>query len=571
MNEAVLIFTFSPIQPFIAEARRTADLFAASQILVKLAQAAGKALTAYGTLVYPAALGEDMPNKIVLMLPWEEAKTAAQKGEQALLDEWGRIAHTARRELESKNPVPDSAWQKIWQRQIDCHWEIYWSAANLAGRSYAEAYREAERALAGTKRTRKFTAVEEHALKDSLSGRREALHTGVTDAKEYWGKVAQDSAAAKKLRPYGRERLDAIGAVKRFGELSQKSFPSTSTIAAGDFLDRARPYLALYRRAVEELLGGHLYSVGRDVAGPEWPYDGDLLFLETLTQHRLEDSYGVSAPLPKNLLREAQEKLRQVYQKVSSKPSPYYALIVLDGDDMGKKIDGCLGEKDPQEAHRDFSKRLREFSGQVSALVGEHRGHVVYGGGDDVVALTPLKQAFPLAKALSERFYQVTACSASAGIAVAHHLYPLGAAMQAAREAERTAKQVPEKASVCVKVLKRSGTTLTVCSRFEEFNRFFDEVCAWFAEKEGQRAPLAGKFAYDLVQAAAVLSEVDDMFKAELTRLFKRHRNPRHPALPEPQKWVVNLFNWAERLPQKSLELGHWLVLARFVGRGGSE
>ena len=40
MPDAVLIFTFSPIQSFIAEARRASDLYVGSQILVRLAKAA---------------------------------------------------------------------------------------------------------------------------------------------------------------------------------------------------------------------------------------------------------------------------------------------------------------------------------------------------------------------------------------------------------------------------------------------------------------------------------------------------------------------------------------------------
>ncbi len=568
MSEAVLIFTFSPIQPFIREARRTADLFVASNILVRLAQAAGEAIKNHGILVYPEIIDDDVPNKIVALVPWEKVRIVAEEGERVLLHEWDRIANTARSKLEKMKPSPDKAWHEIWERQTAHHWEVYWSAANVAGRAYPEAYKEAERALAGVKRTRIFKATEEHELKDSLSGRREALHTANLNARKYWTEVGQDTRAAKKLRPEGRERLDSIGATKRFCELAKENFSSTSTIASTVFLPKAHPFLGDYRQAVGKLLGEHLYSVTQDDI---WPYDGDLLFVETLTQHRLEDSYGVRAQLSQDLLQMAQQKLREVYKKTNSRPSPYYGLIVLDGDDMGKKIDECLKKENPIEAHRAFSKRLGEFSEQVQTIAKNHSSQVVYCGGDDVLALAPLSQAFSLIQTLSEKFKEITGCTASAGVAVVHHLYPLGEAMQAAREAEKLAKQVPGKASVCVKVLKRSGTTTVVRSRWAEFNRFFNKTICLFTEENEQKAPLAGRFAYDLMQSVYALPEVDEKLEAELKRLIKRHRNAQHPEAPAPQEWAKNLQDWAAKMPSTSFELGNWLVLARFIAKGGNE
>ncbi|MDH7578754.1 MAG: type III-B CRISPR-associated protein Cas10/Cmr2 [Bacillota bacterium] len=571
MLDAVLIFAFSPIQPFIAEARRTTDLFVASKILVQLAHKAGKAIGNHGTLVYPAALEGDVPNKIVALVPWEKVKVAAEEGKGSLLREWERIANTAKHALEKMGPPPDEVWYEIWERQTSRLWEVYWSAANLTGRSYAGAYKEADRVLAGVKRTRAFEAAEECGLKDSLSGRREALHTGRLNAKEYWTEVGKHTGAAK-LRLEGRgERLDSIGATKRFCELAQaaRGFPSTSTIASTDFLSKARPFLADYRQAIEKLLGNHLYLVPQD---SDWPYDGDLLFIETLSQGRLQDSYGVKVQLSQELIQEARKKLREIYKKAESKPSPYYGLIVLDGDNIGKKIDECLKENNPEEAHRNFSNRLGEFSSQVRIIVEEkHHSHVVYNSGDDVVALAPLSQALPLAQILSEKFKEVTGGTASAGIAIAHHLYPLGTVTQAARDAEQAAKQIKEKASICVKVLKRSGVITEMRSPWENFNQLFFRIIGLFREEGSWKPLLAGKFPYDVAQAAHVFPEADEKFWAELKRLIKRHRNSQHPEAPDPKEWAENLQTWAAKLPLKSGELGNWLVLARFIAQGGIE
>jgi CRISPR-associated protein Cmr2 len=68
MTSAVLVFSLGPVQSFIAEARRAADLFVGSTILSELAKAAAQTI---GTtkLVYPAPVtGVNVPNVLVAVL-----------------------------------------------------------------------------------------------------------------------------------------------------------------------------------------------------------------------------------------------------------------------------------------------------------------------------------------------------------------------------------------------------------------------------------------------------------------------------------------------------------------------
>lgn len=352
--------------------------------------------------------------------------------------------------------MPDARWHDLWERQVSHLWEIYWAAATLENRSYKEAYKEASNALEATKRTRLFDASEEQGVKDTLSGCREALHTTTLNAKDYWAELGKQVTTAK-LQPNGRERLDAIGVVKRFSGLAEKRFLSTSTVASADFLQTACGQLADYRDSVESLLGSSLYQVREH---GEWPYDGDLLFVETLSHQRLESSYGLAKP-DQGWLQMAQDTLREVYKQVKARPSPYYAIVALDGDGMGERVSQCTEEKE----HQVLSSALTKFAARVKSIVEEqYTGNLIYNGGDDVLALAPLSSAFLLAQTLASSFKEVTDGTASAGIAVAHHLFPLGAALQAARHAERQAKRVQGKNAVCIQMLKRSGETLEVRS-----------------------------------------------------------------------------------------------------------
>jgi len=580
MTDSLLLFTFSPVQSFIAEARRAADLYAGSRILVELAKAAIEQIEKEcGTeaLIYPVSRNGDAPNKIVARVPSEKAETVGRAASEALLARWSKIADDALEELKRCRFPMDSVWEQIWRRQTgqDYLWGVFWAAARMPNEAdYPQAYRDASRALDAVKHSRIFVSADEHDLKDSLSGTREALRTAdYKDAKKYWADIA-DKVKPPEIRPEGRERLDAFGAIKRFGPIAkQQTFFSVSTVAAEDFLNDARKKaaneLVAHQQAVEELLQGHLHPVRSDL---QWPYDGDLLFLETLATERLKDSYHLARP-DEGRLKAAQDSLRALHKRVERSPSPYYAIIFLDGDSMGEWISSCRTEGE----HREVSKKLADFADKVNTIVPN--GFRVYNGGDDVLALAPLSQALPLAQRLAIEFNKITeGRAASAGLAIAHHLYPLNAALEAAREAEKIAKQVEGKAAVAVRVIKRSGETVTMRSKWDSMGGLFDELLGHFVEER-----LSSRFAYDLIERAHIITALpDDPRKATLKQLVERHKTAR---MTDPNGLVDRLSQWAQALdkqvpPEKvddreilqgCAEFGRWAVFARFVAQGGGE
>jgi CRISPR-associated protein Cmr2 len=574
MPDAVLIYTFSPIQSFIAEARRTADLYTGSRILVELAQAIGRAIQdRHGVIIYPADLEGDAPNRLVALVPWADAQTIAEAASDALWDRWRRIAGSARQFISSKTPAPDIEWDRIWSRQVEGLWETYWAAAEitLAG-GYRVAYESASKALDAAKRTRVFEAAEEAGHKDSLSGRRAALRTADLDAPRYWKALGEaEQIQASDLRPDGAERLDALGVAKRFSKLAQdKTFPSTSSIASADFVWEARERLDPHRAAVKRLLDSRGYKP--HPTHEFWPYDGDLLYMEGLTERRLLESYRLSNP-DKGLLAEAKRTLGQVYRDVGWRPALYYAIIALDGDNMGARISACLEEADPQRAHTAFSRSLGLFASDVPAIIRNHAGEPVYSGGDDVLALVPLGAALATAHELAGKFCTRTDRTASAGIAVVHHTSPLGAALRAARSAERDAKQThADKAAVCVRILKRSGETVQVRSRWEAIGTTFDEVVALFAGSNEHGHKISSKLPYDALRAAYAMPEPDPQWRAEMMRLLKRHDEGRGLRAFDPAAWADRLQIWAATLPgEQTSELANWLGYARFVAQHGGE
>lgn len=128
----------------------------------------------------------------------------------------------------------------------------------------------------------------------------------------------------------------------------------------------------------------------------------------------------------------------------------YYAIIMMDGDDMGKWLDNWKGEcsnrTDPMDIQRTISRRLSHFSGYtVPTYVKEKEGYLIYAGGDDVLAFVSVKKALPLAKALRLAFSNSETglhqqATASMGIVIAHEKSPLQQLLQHARRLEGVAK-----------------------------------------------------------------------------------------------------------------------------------
>ena len=591
MTDSIVIFTFSPVQPFIAQARRAADLYSGSQLLVELANAAATAMqTAGADLIYPASLKDDAPNRLV-------AKTAnvdacIQAAEQGFADQWAKLSQIAHDKLSEYPPSPDKEWQAIWDRQTKRLWEIYWSSAEMKQDDFQAAYENARHALEAAKRIRTFEQAEEDGLKDSLSGERSSLRTENKDGREYWKTVSNSpKVTASKLKPDGRERLDAIGAIKRFGEVEEKKqikpfhgFPSTSTIASLLYLRHARAkapgLLENYAAQIEKL---HCFQVRRDGV---WRYDGDLFFPEMLDPRRMYEDYHLT--LSPVQLKPAQEALKALGKEIG-RPSAYYAILALDGDQMGKRVNAC---KTIEEA-KSLSKSLAGFAQSVREKTDKYadngdlepRVYVIYNGGDDLLAMTSLENAFPAAQQFAVDFKKaVPDKTISAGIAIVHHQAPLSASLRIARDALEEAKEKGDRDAICIQVVKRGSAPLELLSKWEDVGDHFTTLIEDFTTPdENTPARLSSKFAYAVLDEAQTVTALgSEARESALNRLVKRHKQGETP----PSTTAETLAAWTEKLDgyvpplfvnnsaevkQGMVTLGNWLVAARFIAQGGTE
>lgn len=582
---ALAIFTFSPVQSFISEARRAEDLFNGSAILSRLAYAAAEAI-GQQNLIYPLSISpDDMPNKLVAELNMDEAEQTLQKAEDALIGEWRKIAAHARQRA---NLDSDAVWMSIWQRQVIQRppWQVFWVVVPRSA-DYTADYREASRLLDGVKHARLFEQSEEEGAKDSLSGQRSALRTQQEPPKKYWAAVADGKdIPASRLKPEGKERLDGIGLVKRFAELKQnRQFPSTSTVAGWDFYQLARKEALAALQAHRQVLDGlDLYRARKE--DDTFPYDLDLLFEETLTPERMKDSYNKTFTAEQ--LKPARQTLRGLYKALGdTRPSPYYAILLLDGDGVGVKLDDMQGSsKKGRDFHEAFSLALADFAGKTAngIVSAEEGGFLIYNGGDDVLLFASLQKAIPLAVKLTEAYKTaqegVVHATLSGAVLFAHHLSPLSRVLADLRAAEQYAKSVKadnlgNKNSLCVALSKRGDEPLRARSSPDRLAKFNSDWVEPF-----RKGRLAGALPYmlkdDLRAAESLPSEA---VKSLVRYRFKRQAAPdfgEEAATLADQwvKWVEDIRNKLETTDpgRTAIEEGvNWLVIARFLAQGGRE
>lgn len=183
-------------------------------------------------------------------------------------------------------------------------------------------------------------------------------------------------------------------------------------------------------------------------------------------------------------LAEASASLRKLRQISKKSASEYYAVIVLDGDEMGdwkagrhrnsplyRELgafpDGRENEKRPVHPalYTELSRRLALLNDELHQTVARHLGRLVYHGGDDVLAFVPLATALPCLDAIRTLIcsprYLGSKVTVSAGLSITHWKTPLSYALGEARGAEKSAKAAG-KDRFAISLNPRSGEQLSL-------------------------------------------------------------------------------------------------------------
>jgi CRISPR-associated protein Cmr2 len=368
-------------------------------------------------------------------------------------------------------------------------------------------------------------------------------------SRQFWEQAAQ-SLSVEGVRLRRGEAHCAIALVKRFAvpaflrkTLSLKTrdlrFPDTWTIAAAEWLQRA---------------------------GIDWrqdwgvPWNGHWLHWS-----KRDEDPEEAEPCPEELWRRivwAREP------KQLGKPPVYYAVLKLDGDDLGGWLRGENSPKvrevmhpklvgyyerlgEPSKAglearrtvgpalHAAISTALANFALYVvPQVVAKYHGTVIYSGGDDSLILLPTSTALACARELQQAYcsdwypqdqpqYMLMGgrATVSGGLVVAHAADDLRLVLQEARRAEETAKEAGRNA-LAITIRRRSGEHTTAICPWD----FVDTVKGW-VEAFHKRA--SDRWVYHVSAERETLAALPrEAIQAEIRRQVSRADKPTPDLLP---------------------------------------
>ena len=454
--------------------------------------------------------------------------------------------------------LASEAWRVL---QEDIQWQdgtAFWRPN--PGVLYPAIYELAERVLAAAKSVRPFTQMDERGWRDSLTGEAEWLTTDPDQLRlppgqhtdTLWTKIAQKRPAwAKK-----GEHLGALSAIKRLwptlfaeeaGQAVGRDFGrfvvSTHTMTLARQIDRwvehgghtadgfAEAAELLERERVA--LPARLVSRHRDN-----PALGDARTVLALAEQVQETDDQTEAEGLRKMVRDT---LKQgARDKDDFRIETYYGLLLMDGDRMGEllaqgggttfresfhpsireQLDKRAGsnEKLKQYAktprppspgrHMAISGALNDFALHVVPHIvqREYLGRLIYGGGDDVLAMLPVADLLPAVVRLRDAWSGQSCfgehdeadsqrrrlrlengfalldgnllrlmgdqATASAGLVVAHHQAPLARVLRELRAAEKAAKEEGGRDALHIRVLKRAGGALALTLKWDELAVF---------------------------------------------------------------------------------------------------
>ena len=545
-NMITLNFSIGPVQGFIARARRTRDFWAGSFLLSYLAgQAMAVILESKGSLVLPA-VAKDKENITDLLL--QAVVSLREKKAIKLSDENLKIATLPNR-FRAEVPVDfdpnkcteaiNEAWSnlcravwesylqpvaklgentaEIWKRQINNFWEIVWVLGETAF------------PLEPRKNWRSHIPPVEPGDKCSLFEDLQEL-SGFIRTKNKEQRERQDRFWADLRSQTGRheltetERLSAIALVKRLFPLVAPDilwevpirYPSTPYLAAVTWLEQvakdsekvqtAKEYAANCARrlpgaARREEPG--LFPALQQICSENpslkdfLSLDGKCFFKDAICNPRVweEQKREIkrNEATPGSLEhKESAKELEKRLKELGEPVSPFYAMVLMDGDRLG-----ALLKKDSPEK---ISEALGGFSRKVPQIVQKHNGITVYAGGDDVLALLPLEGAIPVAvelrktylelfdkvlnKAFNEASKEKPQATISGAVVYAHYTTVFTEVYtEAQRLLSKVAKDETGRDSLAVTVWKRAGQVITWSAPWEVVLKEEPDIFTHFIER----------------------------------------------------------------------------------------
>jgi CRISPR-associated protein Cmr2 len=498
-NIGIMVFTITPVQSFIEKARKLRDFWTGSVLLSWLAFEGIKWVIEHlgpDHVLYPSLLDQPLvvkyletewgvtekfmprmsstsdiatfPNKAMVLVPLNYAQEIGKMVQEHISKSWNDLCKMVFEYARSKTKDTSDFLKALFDQQISSYWDIAWVATPRVNSGNVQEYRQfingtalkeaeeqieifkkildyrfevgkyypasnnfAQSALSNLKLSGRHVRPVQNGRKCTLCGELEALtdkpHTEGQSANEY--KTNMD-AFWERLR-------DGLGVGTESGKESGE-LKEDERLCAVCLVKR------LLARALKDQNQKHILYETFFAHYESFP---------STTEMALHDYFFRNGTTD-------EEKKRRIAQDLFDAPDDipvkgikiknkdkYYALLLMDGDNMGKLISGNSIEatwgavihpeirkrmEDPQfemryrihwsklydqqrlvtpAIHGAISEALGDFSLYgVPSIIKKYDGRLIYAGGDDVFAIMPMETAFTAAQEIAEyytRFYSL--------------------------------------------------------------------------------------------------------------------------------------------------------------------
>ncbi len=377
----------------------------------------------------------------------------------------------------------------------------YYKELNV-GLVYPLLLKLAERLYVSRKNVRNFEPLKETGFKCTLCGEYNQLW--LADGTADWSRHYRNDKVWEDVEFVRTgERLCGVCLTKRLFpkfikeklHLTDKiDFPSTSEIAATPFKlslpdEKRREFRRIFDDLNQKVHLPESKSVPALKDNVLSRIDGQWLYIENFSPQYFKSEYGV------RIDSESLAEIKKFLGKLKVSPSPYYALLKMDGDHMGKWLEGdfnptvkellhpkvvsvlenlspanqddpfklILNSKHPNTPSfsQSLSRRISKFALTKTCDIIERKyfGKLVYAGGDDLFAFLPVDTVLDCANELQNSFKETfsSAATMSAGILIAHYKHPLYLAIEEVDNIEKLAKNKYNRNAFCIRFQTRSG------------------------------------------------------------------------------------------------------------------
>lgn len=575
--QSIFQFTLGPVQGFVSQARRTRDFWAGSFILSWLSGVAMACIKEQGgNIEFPlpdddylkwltTGTGEKRPQQGSIPNRFKAVQATVPRDfhpewvSEAVRGAWRALAEAVwQGDLEGR--VGD-ATRVIWERQINQFWELSWVLSEQEEGNLLDRRKNWRSSVAPAEPGHKCMMMDGW---QELSG---VLKTNMGDVNAFWKKLRASGKKGMQTDLRDSEHLCALAFVKRrfaryfesvnyampdgktriFGWKVPSSVPSTSFLAAAPWIaeaiEKAPHAFAAFHAEAQKLSS---YSEADHIGG-ESEFEVDISCVSKAANAQAANQFrrlwaGLDGQLYfPTVLQNAkqypdQQQANRVVRALNALkdaagithlPAPYYAILLMDGDQLGKH----MGDKEKQAP---ISEALNAFTKNAGKIVRDHNGFLIYAGGDDVLALFPLEHALSGAAALQKDYRAMfkehtkgkVDSTLSGAIEYVHIRTPLTIALKDSHKLlDDIAKDKTGRNAIAIRVQKPSGLAAEWSMPWEKalvdyengHTLHLEELAKTFAAQSEEDGAFSNKFFF---RAKQLIESYPKMEQAALEKLL---------------------------------------------------